>query len=76
MLGTPASTLEDDDQVNDYERQADEILEEVWKMFQDNEGWAQESKVNGATDVVMSKIFPKYGKVFRLSVSNFSDAWE
>ena len=68
-LGTPMSVFEDEDRVNDYERQADEIVQEVWKIFQDNNGWAQESKQNGGIDVVMSKVYPKVGKVFRLSVN-------
>jgi hypothetical protein len=69
MLGTPLSVLEDDDDRNDdYEQQADEMVQKVWQIFQDDQGWSQEAKSTDGSDVVFSKIYPKCGKVFRLSV--------
>jgi hypothetical protein len=66
ILGTPASVIEDDD--DDYESQADEIIEKVWRIFKDDDSWIQEAKSSDGLDIVIAKSFPKWGKVFRLSV--------
>ena len=66
MLGTPMSFVEDNE--NDYESQADEIIDKVWKIFQDNSSWSQEAKSTDGNDVVQTKTYKELGKVFRLTV--------
>jgi hypothetical protein len=65
--------FEDASAVNDYEQQADDIIEHVWGIFQDDASWSQEAKSTDGIDIVMSKMFPKWGKVFRLSVRTKRD---
>ena len=67
MLGTPTSVL-DSDQNEKYEKQAEEMLDEIWKIYNDDESWYEESKSNDGFDIVLSKKFPKWGKTFRLIV--------
>lgn len=68
ILGTPASVIEDDGNDEDYEKQADDIIEKVWRIFKDDSSWSQEAKSNNGIDIVIAKSFPKWGKVFRLCV--------
>ncbi|CAF4732000.1 unnamed protein product, partial [Rotaria magnacalcarata] len=65
LLYTPSSVIEDYDNVEDYEQQADEIVQKVWRIFKDNESWVQEAVSSNGRDVVFAKDFPKWGKVFR-----------
>ncbi len=44
------------------------IIEKVWRIFKDDNSWSQEAKSNNGIDIVIAKNFPKWGKVFRLSV--------
>ncbi|CAF5141134.1 unnamed protein product, partial [Rotaria magnacalcarata] len=67
LLYTPSSVIEDYDNVEDYEQQADEIVQKVWRIFKDNESWVQEAVSSNGRDVVFAKDFPKWGKVFRLT---------
>ncbi len=70
ILGTPPLTVEGDNNNNeDYEKQADEILDEIWRIYQDDNSWYEEAKSKDGLDTVVSKTFPKYGKIFRLIVS-------
>lgn len=69
MLATPASVIELDDDEG-YGKQADEIITRVWQMFQDKESWISESKGSSGLDVIVAKTYPKWGKVFRLTVIN------
>ena len=69
ILGTPASGFEEDDNDQDYETQADDIIEKVWRIFKDEDSWSPEAKSSDGSDVVVSKTYPKWGKVFRLTVS-------
>ena len=69
MLATPASVIELDDD-DGYGRQADEIIARVWQMFQDKDAWTSESKGSSGLDVIVAKTYPKWGKVFRLTVIN------
>ncbi|CAF0882877.1 unnamed protein product [Adineta ricciae] len=64
---TDDSNDENDTQKEDYNKQADEIIDEIWKIFKDETGWSDESKSKDGCDVVVSKSFPKWGKVFRLT---------
>ncbi|UJR36274.1 hypothetical protein I4U23_029004 [Adineta vaga] len=66
MLGTPMSAIEIDND-DEYEREADEIIERVWRIFRDNEGWTSESKSSNGLDIIVAKTYPKWGKVFRLT---------
>jgi hypothetical protein len=70
--GSPSGseTSENDDSHEDYEKQADDIIDEIWRIFRDDAGWSDESKSKDGQDVVVSKTFPKWGKVFRLTVSS------
>lgn len=68
ILGTPASVIEDDGNDEDYGKQADDIIEKVWRIFKDDSSWSQEAKSNNGIDIVIAKNFPKWGKVFRLCV--------
>lgn len=65
MLGTPTSVFEECE--NDYESQADEIIENIWKIFQDDKSWVQEAKSADGNDLVQTKTYIKWGKVFRLT---------
>ncbi|CAF2079834.1 unnamed protein product [Rotaria magnacalcarata] len=67
LLYTPSSVIEDYDNVEDYEQQADETVQKVWRIFKDNESWVQEAVSSNGRDVVFAKDFPKWGKVFRLT---------
>lgn len=67
MLGTP-SLMEEDENEQDYEAQADDVIEKVWRIFLDEESWSQEAKSVDGKDIVYSKTFPKWGKIFRLTV--------
>jgi len=66
MLGTPTS-IDNDYPEEDYEKQADEIIEETWKMFKDADGWSSELKSSDGKHVVVSKNFAKWNKVFKLT---------
>ncbi|UJR09821.1 hypothetical protein I4U23_014047 [Adineta vaga] len=71
-LETPISSSDDDDddditQKEEYEKQANEIIDEIWKIFKDETGWNDESKSKDGCDIVVSKTYPKWGKVFRLT---------
>ncbi len=68
ILGTPVSAFEDMNNAEDYETQADDVVEKVWRIFKDDDSWSQEAKSSDGLDIVMTKTFPKWGKVFRLSV--------
>ena len=70
VLGTPTSALDDgDDQNDEYVQQANEILDEIWRLYNDDEdSWYEESKSKDGFDIVLSKQFPKWGKIFRLIV--------
>jgi hypothetical protein len=67
ILGTPASAIEEDENDQDYEAQADDIIEKLWRMFKDEDSWSQEAKSSNGNDIVLAKTYPKWGKVFRLS---------
>jgi hypothetical protein len=67
MLVTPPSAL-DDDNNEDYEKQADELIDEIWRIFKDEDAWSHEAKSKNRSDAVTSKTFPNRGKVFRLIV--------
>jgi hypothetical protein len=67
VLGTPPLVF-DENQNEDYENQADEIINEIWRMFNNKNSWSYESKSRDGLDTVVSKSFPKWGKVFRLTV--------
>ena len=73
MLGTP-SFIEEEENEQDYEAQADDVVEKVWRIFLDNTSWSQEAKSVDGQDVVFSKTFPKWGKVFRLTVRRRKNA--
>jgi hypothetical protein len=64
-----SESMEEDENDQDYEAQADDIFEKVWRMFKDEDSWSQEAKSTDGFDIVFSKTYPKWGKVFRLSVS-------
>ena len=59
-----------DDNNEDYENQADGILNEIWRIYKDETSWVDESKSKDGLDIVVSKTFPKWGKIFRLTVRN------
>ncbi|CAF4295014.1 unnamed protein product [Rotaria socialis] len=67
LLYTPASVIDDYDNAEDYEQQADEIVQKIWRIFKDNESWVQEAVSTNGRDVVFAKTFPIWGKVFRLT---------
>ncbi|CAF1514960.1 unnamed protein product, partial [Rotaria sordida] len=67
LLCTPASVIEDDDNDQDYEKQADEVIENIWRIFKDNDSWLQEAISSNGLDIVLAKNFPKWGKIFRLT---------
>lgn len=69
-----SETSEKDDPVEAYEKQADEIIDEIWTIFRDESGWSDESQSKDGQDVVVSKSYPKWGKVFRLTVSGPAEA--
>ncbi|CAF1394559.1 unnamed protein product [Adineta steineri] len=66
MLGTPTSVIEDYND-DEYGKQADEIIERIWGIYQDNNCWIPESKSSDGLDVIAAKNFPKWGKIFRLT---------
>jgi hypothetical protein len=69
VLRTPTSILDDgDDQNEEYEKQTEEMLDEIWRIYNDDQSWYQESKSKNGFDIVLSKNFPKWGKIFRLIV--------
>lgn len=59
----------------EYEKQAEEMLEDIWKLYNGNESWTDEVKSRDGLDIVTSKNFPKWGKVFRLIVRRFKGKW-
>ena len=63
------SAVETNEDREAYEQQANEMTEELWRLYQDHEGWADEARSQDGKDVVTSKTFPNRGKVFRLTVS-------
>lgn len=68
-IATPVSIL-DNEIVNkneEYEKQADDLLDEVWRIYQDDDIWYEEGRSSDGLDVVLSKSYPKWGKVFRLN---------
>lgn len=75
MLGTP-SLMEDDGNEHDYEAQADDVIEKVWRIFLDDQSWSQEAKSVNGHDIVFSKTFPKWGKIFRLTVRSSAEKFE
>jgi hypothetical protein len=68
VLATPLSVLDDNNNNEDYEKKADEIIDELWRIYQDSDSWYEEARSKNGVDVVHSKSFPKWGKVFRLIV--------
>ena len=67
LLQTTSSTIE----INHnkiYENYADEIINEIWKIFKDEHLWLEEMKSIDGFDIVVSKYYPKWGKIFRLTV--------
>jgi hypothetical protein len=68
ILETPPSDLNDGNNNEEYEKQAEEILDEIWKIYNDDNSWYEEAKSKDGTDIVLSKTFPKWGKIFRLTV--------
>ncbi|CAF2552833.1 unnamed protein product [Rotaria sp. Silwood2] len=67
LLCTPVSVIEDYDNDEDYEKQADEVVDKVWRIFKDNDSWLQESISSNGLDIVLAKNYSKWGKVFRLT---------
>ena len=63
------SAVETDEQRESYEKQADDMTDELWRLYQDQDGWADETRSQDGKDTVTSKTFPNRGKVFRLTVS-------
>ena len=59
----------------EYEKQAEEMLENIWKLYDDNESWTDETKSQDGLDIVTSKNFPRWGKVFRLIVRSVDEGW-
>lgn len=69
-IATPVSIL-DNEIVNkneEYERQADDLLDEIWRIYQDDDVWYEEGRSSDGFDIVLSKTYPKWGKIFRLNV--------
>ncbi|CAF0769189.1 unnamed protein product [Didymodactylos carnosus] len=65
-IGTPTSI--DFEPQEDYEKCADDVMEELWKIFKDTDGWSLELKSNDGEHTVVSKTYPKWSKVFKLTV--------
>lgn len=61
--------METDEERESYEKQAGDMTDELWRMYQDQDGWADETRSQDGKDTVASKTFPNRGKVFRLTVS-------
>ncbi|CAF1537241.1 unnamed protein product [Adineta steineri] len=66
LLATSTSYL-DDDKIDDYQNQANDTINEIWKIYKDENSWCNELKSRDGLDTVVSKTFPKWGKVFRLT---------
>lgn len=66
-----SSSIPDGNDHQEYEKQADEMLESIWNIYDDDESWTEESKSEDGADAVTSKVFSKWGKVFRLIVRFF-----
>jgi hypothetical protein len=67
-LGTPISIHDNNDNDEEYVKQADEMVNDIWRMYNDKGSWYEEAKSKDGLDTVNSKSFPKWGKVFRLTV--------
>ena len=71
-VSSPPTTAVDDDHDDnrneEYEKQAEEMLDEIWRIYNDDESWYEESKSKDGCDIVRSKQFPRWGKIFRLVV--------
>ena len=57
------------DESVDYEKQGAQAIQDNWQIYKDDESWTDESQSRDERDVVTSKQFAKWGKVFRLTVS-------
>ena len=57
------------DESVDYEEQGAQAIQDNWQIYKDDESWTDESRSRDERDVVTSKHFTKWGKVFRLTVS-------
>ena len=57
------------DESVDYEKQGAQAIQDNWQIYKDDESWTDESQSRDERDVVTSKHFAKWGKVFRLTVS-------
>jgi hypothetical protein len=67
MLGTPISSL-DYDNNEIYTKQADDLFDEILRIYKDDKSWSNEAKSTNGRDIVTSKNVPNRGKVFRLIV--------
>ncbi|CAF3412009.1 unnamed protein product [Rotaria socialis] len=59
--------FDNNDTNDDYEKQADATIDEIWKIFKDENAWTEEAKSRDGLDVVVSKEFPKWGRIFRVT---------
>ncbi|CAF3709616.1 unnamed protein product, partial [Rotaria sordida] len=67
ILEESSVVFDNNDNNEDYEKQADETIDEIWKIFKDDNSWLEEAKSRDGFDIVFSKIYPKWGKIFRLT---------
>ncbi|CAF2818102.1 unnamed protein product [Rotaria sp. Silwood2] len=67
ISGESSVIFDNYDNNEDYEKQADETIDEIWKIFKDDNAWSEEAKSRDGLDIVVSKNFPKWGKIFRLT---------
>ncbi|CAF1540987.1 unnamed protein product, partial [Rotaria sordida] len=67
ILEESSVVFDNNDNNEDYEKQADETIDEIWKIFKDDNSWLEEAKSCDGFDIVFSKIYPKWGKIFRLT---------
>ncbi len=56
------------DNNEEYEKQAEEMFDDLCEIYNDNNSWREESKSKDGLDIVISKNFSKWGKIFRLTV--------
>lgn len=50
-----------------YQTRIEQLFEEIWQIYNDKDSWTEENRSFDTTDLVNSKQYPTYGKVFRLS---------
>jgi len=69
-IATPVSILDNEvvNKYEEYEKQADDLLDEIWRIYQDDDAWYEEGRSTDGFDIVLSKTYPKWGKIFRLNV--------